>query len=40
MGLLGTPTIQSLREEGPALIRKRQPSVRDYPDRHYGGGVI
>ena len=46
MGLLGTPTIQSLKEEGPNLIRKRlRPSIRDYPDRNayergYGGGII
>ena len=45
MGLLGTPTIDKLRNEGLGLIRQRAPSSRDYPDRHasergYGGGII
>lgn len=45
MGLLGTGTVQQLKEEGPDLIRRRPHSSRDYPDRYafergYGGGVI
>ena len=45
MGLLGVATIEELRREGPELIKRRQASVRDYPDRNavdrgYGGGVV
>eukprot|EP00934_Nitzschia_sp_Nitz4_P004885 Nitzschia sp. Nitz4//scaffold8_size234185//178071//179598//NITZ4_001285-RA/size234185-augustus-gene-0.249-mRNA-1//1//CDS//3329559890//4875//frame0 len=45
MGLLGTPTIEALKREGPSLVKKRGPSVRDYPDmnasaRGYGGGIV
>jgi isopentenyl diphosphate isomerase/L-lactate dehydrogenase-like FMN-dependent dehydrogenase len=45
MGLLGTPTVQFLKEEGPKLVKKREASSRDYPDRNafergYGGSVI
>lgn len=45
MGLLGTPTVDDLKREGPDLIKRRAPSVRDYPDRYasergYGGGIV
>jgi isopentenyl diphosphate isomerase/L-lactate dehydrogenase-like FMN-dependent dehydrogenase len=45
MGLLGTPTVDALKKEGPALIKRRLASARDYPDRYafdrgYGGGVV
>lgn len=45
MGLLGTPTIDDLKREGPKLIKRRGGSVRDYPDpnaqsRGYGGGIV
>jgi L-lactate dehydrogenase (cytochrome) len=45
MGLLGTPTIEDLKRDGPSLIKKRRSSVRDYPDhyaqdRGYGGGFV
>jgi len=45
MGLLGTPTVEDLKREGPSLIKRRHPSSRDYPDiyapnRGYGGGVV
>lgn len=45
MGLLGTPTVDALKKEGPSLIKRRGGSVRDYPDmyapeRGYGGGIV
>ena len=45
MGLLGTPTVDDLKREGPSLVKHRRGSVRDYPDiyaydRGYGGGVV
>eukprot|EP00934_Nitzschia_sp_Nitz4_P004601 Nitzschia sp. Nitz4//scaffold8_size234185//176411//177769//NITZ4_001284-RA/size234185-augustus-gene-0.248-mRNA-1//1//CDS//3329559887//4591//frame0 len=45
MGLLGTPTVADLKREGPDLIKRRGPSIRDYPDanahaRGYGGGIV
>ncbi len=45
MGLLGTPTVDALKKEGPGLIKRRLASARDYPDRYaydrgYGGGVV
>ena len=45
MGLLGTPTVDDLKREGPGLVKKRPASARDYPDifahdRGYGGGVV
>ena len=45
MGLLGTPTVDDLKREGPSLIKRRGPSARDYPDRYahdrgYGGGIV
>lgn len=45
MGLLGTPTVDDLKREGPSLIKRRPGSVRDYPDRYapdrgYGGGIV
>lgn len=45
MGLLGTPTVEDLKREGPSLIKRRNGSVRDYPDRFahergYGGGIV
>jgi len=45
MGLLGTPTVDALKREGPSLIKPRHPSSRDYPDmyafdRGYGGGIV
>lgn len=45
MGLLGTPTVDDLKREGPNLIKRRGASVRDYPDpnarsRGYGGGIV
>lgn len=45
MGLLGTPTVDDLKREGPSLIKPRHPSSRDYPDmyafdRGYGGGIV
>merc|ERR1712176_871756 len=45
MGLLGTPTVEDLKREGPGLVKRRHPSVRDYPDRYapergYGGGIV
>jgi L-lactate dehydrogenase (cytochrome) len=45
MGLLGTPTVDILKKEGPSLIKKRAQSSRDYPDmyapeRGYGGGIV
>eukprot|EP00546_Thalassionema_frauenfeldii_P015731 CAMPEP_0178912318 /NCGR_PEP_ID=MMETSP0786-20121207/10195_1 /TAXON_ID=186022 /ORGANISM="Thalassionema frauenfeldii, Strain CCMP 1798" /LENGTH=431 /DNA_ID=CAMNT_0020584885 /DNA_START=158 /DNA_END=1453 /DNA_ORIENTATION=+ len=45
MGLLGTATVDDLKREGPDLIKRRAPSVRDYPDRYasergYGGGIV
>ena len=45
MGLLGTPTVDELKKRGPGLIKRRGPSIRDYPDRYayergYGGGII
>jgi isopentenyl diphosphate isomerase/L-lactate dehydrogenase-like FMN-dependent dehydrogenase len=45
MGLLGTATVADLKREGPSLIKRRQGSVRDYPDRYshdrgYGGGIV
>jgi L-lactate dehydrogenase (cytochrome) len=45
MGLLGTPTVDDLKREGPNLIKRRHPSSRDYPDmyafdRGYGGGIV
>jgi len=45
MGLLGTPTVEDLKREGPSLIKRRPGSSRDYPDRYaldrgYGGGVV
>lgn len=45
MGLLGTPTVADLKKEGPSLIKRRNFSVRDYPDiyapdRGYGGGIV
>jgi isopentenyl diphosphate isomerase/L-lactate dehydrogenase-like FMN-dependent dehydrogenase len=45
MGLLGTPTVEALKREGPSLIKRRGGSIRDYPDRYahqrgYGGGIV
>ena len=45
MGLLGTPTVEALKKEGPSLIKRRGASARDYPDmyapeRGYGGGIV
>eukprot|EP00958_Prasinococcus_capsulatus_P023660 scaffold3582_cov335-Prasinococcus_capsulatus_cf.AAC.3 len=45
MGLLGVATVDELKRRGPGLIRRREMSVRDYPDmyaasRGYGGGII
>lgn len=45
MGLLGTPTVEALKKEGPSLIKRRGVSARDYPDmyapeRGYGGGIV
>ena len=45
MGLLGVGTIQDLKARGASLVKQRQPSSRDYPDRAayergYGGGII
>ena len=45
MGLLGTPTVDALKKEGPSLIKRRHGSIRDYPDRYapdrgYGGGIV
>jgi L-lactate dehydrogenase (cytochrome) len=45
MGLLGTATVDQLKKEGPALIKRRHGSARDYPDqnayqRGYGGGIV
>lgn len=45
MGLLGTPTVDDLKREGPSLIKRRGVSSRDYPDmyafdRGYGGGIV
>lgn len=45
MGLLGTGTVDDLKKRGRGLIKRRNASVRDYPDmyaseRGYGGGVI
>jgi len=45
MGLLGTPTVQALKDQGPLLVKRRHVSARDYPDVHsaergYGGGII
>lgn len=45
MGLLGVQSIDELRTRGPALVRQRSRSSRDYPDwiandRGYGGGII
>ncbi len=45
MGLLGTPTVDALKKEGPSLIKRRGASARDYPDiyapeRGYGGGIV
>lgn len=45
MGLLGTPTVEAIKKEGPSLIKRRGASARDYPDmyapeRGYGGGVV
>jgi L-lactate dehydrogenase (cytochrome) len=45
MGLLGVGSIQELKEQGPSLVKRRDPSARDFPDRAalergYGGGVI
>lgn len=45
MGLLGVGTVQELKEKGRTLVRRRNASPRDYPDRNalergYGGGVI
>ena len=45
MGLLGTPTVEDLKREGPSLVKHRRGSVRDYPDmyaydRGYGGGIV
>uniref|UniRef100_A0A6U9YWH2 FMN hydroxy acid dehydrogenase domain-containing protein n=1 Tax=Pseudo-nitzschia australis TaxID=44445 RepID=A0A6U9YWH2_9STRA len=45
MGLLGTGTVDQLKQEGPSLIKRRGASSRDYPDRFaldrgYGGGIV
>jgi isopentenyl diphosphate isomerase/L-lactate dehydrogenase-like FMN-dependent dehydrogenase len=48
MGLLGVGTVRELRARmaaGEELVRRRQPSPRDFPDRGaldrgYGGGVF
>ena len=48
MGLLGVGTVGELRERmarGEALVRRRDASVRDFPDggargRGYGGGIF
>ena len=48
MGLTGVGTVRELRERqaaGEVLVRRREGSVRDYPDfgaraRGYGGGIF
>jgi isopentenyl diphosphate isomerase/L-lactate dehydrogenase-like FMN-dependent dehydrogenase len=45
LGLVGVGTIQELKERGPDIVKRRNASIRDYPDQHaseigYGGGYI
>lgn len=45
MGLLGVGTVSELKKLGPGMVRRRDASIRDHPDRHayergYGGGYI